>query len=249
MPLDIVKSKDKKFRLKSFLIEGVEKSGKTSFLATLPKPILIFDAERSSESRLAGVEGIDFIECYDKQGEQPGAGYRRFIKNFNQLMDMKEIPYKSVCLDPLSFISDGIVQHLDRANPGLKGSSNTFLFWGKNKDAHVEIIEKLLSLPCIIGITSHVRLMEDETTGKKNFLPDINGSFRDSVGGKTDGVFFTKVTRQGTKALYQVQWVPDGMRKCGLRIPFGLENKLSGDLPPDYQKIMEMLNGKVAVKA
>ena len=156
---------------------------------------------------------------------------------------MKTIPYKSICLDPLSFISDSIVAELDRTNPGMKGSSNTFAFWGKNKDRHIEVVDQLLTLPVIVGITSHVRLLEDETTGAKSFLPDINGSFRDSVGGKVDAVLFTKVTPQGTKAKYSVQVMPNSQKKAGMRVPLGMENKIGLELPSDYGKIMEMVNG------
>lgn len=245
--MDIVKGTTKKFRLKSFLIEGVEKSGKTSFLATLPKPILIFDAERSSESRLAGIEGIDFIECYDKKGEMIGAGYRRFSKNLKELLAMQVIPYKSICLDPLSFISDSVVSELDRTNPGLKGSSSTFSFWGKNKDRHLEIVDQLLSLDQIIGFTCHVKLLEDETTGSKSFLPDINGSFRETIGGKVDAVFFTKIKPKGQKVDYVIQVMPSSQKKCGARVPLGMEDRVGAELPPNYQEIMALLDKKVEI--
>jgi len=245
--MDIVKGKDTKYNLRSALVEGVEKSGKTSFLATCPRPILDFDAERSGESRLAGLDYVDVVKCYDKAGEMVGAGFRRFEKNLKELLTMKTIPYKTIAVDPISFISDMICAELERTNPGLKGSSNTFSFWLKTKDRHIELVDRLLSLTSLgifILFTSHVKLVEDETTGTKCFLPDINGSFRESLGTKVDAVFFTKTTPIGQKVKYSLQTLPSSQKKAGIRVPLGQEHTIGMEVEPDYEKLLARLRGK-----
>ena len=241
MPLDIVKASDVKYDIRKILIIGVEKSGKTRFIGTMPRPILVFAGETGAESLFAGQQGIDIVQCYDLKGEAPGAGIRRFDKNFKELLMMKEVPYKTVALDPLSFLSDAIGRELDRCNPGLKGSSSTFSYWGKLRDRHTDILDKILSMAEYVVVTSHVRLNEDETTGSKSYLADLQGSIRDSIGGWFDAVLFTKVVPQGTAAKYTLQAIPNAQKKCGVRVPMGMESKVGADLEPDYQKIMATL--------
>lgn len=248
LKMDIQKCQDIKFKINSMLVEGVEKSGKTTFILTCPKPILMFDFERSSLSRYAGVKDVDVVKCYDDRGEAPGAGVRRFLKNYKELLMMKTISYKTIGIDPLSFGSDSIASELDRTNPGMKGGSNTFTFWGKLKTQQIEIVDNLLKLPCTVVFTSHVKLLEDETTGTKTFLPDINGSFRETIGSKVDAVFFTKVTPLGSKAKFELQLIPNSQKKCGMRVPFGQEHTIGATFPSDYAKIMEIITKPEEVK-
>jgi len=241
--MDIVKGNTIKWDIKKILIMGVEKSGKTSFVGTMPKPILILAGETGAESRLGGQKDIDFVQCYDKLGEPKGSGYRRFERNFRELLTSKELPYKTVSIDPISFLSDYLLNEIDRTNPGLRGSSNTFKFWDIVKTKHSEILNQILGMTQHVVVTSHVRLREDETTDKAMFLADLNGSIRDSIGGWFDAVFFATVIPQGQKAKYVLQAIPDARKKCGVRVPLGMEDRLSQHLEPDYNKIMKVLGG------
>jgi len=240
--MDIIKAKDLKFDIRKLLIIGVEKSGKTTFISTMPRPILVFAGETGAESRFAGQEGIDFVRCYDQKGEMQGAGIRRFEKNFKELCSLKQCPYKTIAIDPLSFLSDAFGREIDRTNPGLKGSSSTFSYWGKLKDKHIDYLDKILGLSEYVVVTSHVRLIEDQTTGSKSFLTDLQGSIRDSIGGWFDAVLFTKVVPQGNKAKFTLQAIPNAQKKCGVRVPLGKEHCIGAELPPNYQEIMALLN-------
>lgn len=241
--MDIVKGDTVIFDIRKILICGNEKTGKTSFLATMPRPLLVFGGETGAESRLGGQKDIDFVQCYDKQGELPGAGIRRFEKNFNELLTMKETTYKTIALDPLSFLSDYILSEIDRTNPGLRGSSSTFKFWEILKDKHSQILSKILSMGQYVVVTSHVRLRDDETTGSQMFVADLNGSIRDSIGGWFDAVFFTKIVPTPTGAKFMLQSIPDAKHKCGVRLPLGMENKIGKEVEPDYQKLIAAVKG------
>lgn len=242
--MDIVKLEDKKFDMKKILIVGVEKSGKTSFIGTMPRPILVFAAETGAESRFAGQKDIDVVQCYDKLGELKGAGIRRFEKNFKEILTSSTLPYKTIAIDPLSFLSNYILDEVGRENPSLKNSSNGYAFWGMLKERQEKILTQILGMKQHVVVTSHVKLKDDETTGQAMFLCDLNGSIRDSIGGWFDAVFFTTVKPMGLKAQYVLQAIPDAKKKCGVRVPLGMEDKLSKELPPDYGKIMELLKAK-----
>jgi len=242
--MDIVKGSTIKYDIRKIFIEGVEKSGKTTFIGTMPRPILVFAGETGAETRLGGLPDIDFVRCYDQKGEAEGAGARRFDKNIKELLTMKQVPFKTIAIDPLSFISDNIATELCRTNPGLKGSSNTYAYWGKLRDAHLKYLSMILQLTEHVVVTSHVRLIEDETTGTKTFLPDLQGSIRDSIGGWFDAVFFTKTTPVGQGVKYSLQALPTSQKKCGVRVPLGQENKIGMEVEPDYQKLLAKLRGK-----
>lgn len=242
--MDIVKGDALEWDLKKILLVGVEKSGKTSFIATMPKPILVFAGETGAESRLGGQQGIDFIRCYDLQGEAPGAGIRRFQSNFRELLLKKDHGYKTIAIDPLSFLSDTVLDEIDRKNPGLRGGAQTFKFWDMVKSSHNEILTKMLGMSEYVVVTSHVKLREDETTDKAMFLPDLNGSIRDSIGGWFDAVFFTQVMPNGMGAKYVLQAIPDARKKCGVRVPLGMEATVQNTLPSNYGEIKKLLSVK-----
>ena len=239
--MDIVRGNEVSSEIKKILIIGVEKSGKTSFIGTMPRPILIFAGETGAEGRLGGQKDIDFVRCYDLKGEPKGAGFGRFEKNFRELMTMKDFPYKTVAIDPLSFFSDNIVDKIDRTNPGLRGSASTFKFWDLIKTKHLEILSQVLAMSEYVVVTSHVRLRDDETTDKAMFLPDLNGSIRDSIGGWFDAVLFTSTKPMGDKVKYSIQAIPDARRKGGVRVPLGMEGLLGLEEEPDFAKIQAKL--------
>jgi len=239
--MDIVQGSTITYDLRKLLLIGPEKTGKTSFIATCPRPTLIFAGETGAETRLGGHKDIDFVRCYDMKGEPGGAGIRRFQRNFRELLTNNKLPYKTIAIDPLSFISDYTLAEIDRTNPGLRGSNNTFKFWDILKQKHHEILGQILGMTQYVVVTSHVRLREDETTGKEMYLADLNGSIRDSIGGWFDAVLFTTVIPMGNKAKYVLQAIPDARKKCGVRVPLGMEGKISQHIEPDFAKLKATL--------
>lgn len=240
--MDIEKCVNIKPEFKKILITGVEKSGKTSFALTAPKPILGFAGETGFETRAAGQPDIDVVRCYDMKGEQEGSGIRRFKKNYQELLSLKEVPYKTIVIDPLSFLSDYIVEEVDRKNPGLKGGSNTFKFWDLVAQEHSFVLRNILKMTEYVVVTSHVVLDEDETTGRSMFMPNLAGkTLRNNIGGWFDAVLFTNVKSLGNKTDFTVIALPDSQHKAGIRVPLGCEGLLSREMPSDFQKINEIL--------
>jgi hypothetical protein len=240
--MDIVKCEGIEPEFKKILITGVEKSGKTSFIGTMPRPILIFAGETGAETRFAGQKEIDVVRCYDQRGEREGSGYERFAKNWKELLTMKDIPYKTIAIDPLSFISDYIVDDVSRKNPGLKGSSNTFKFWDLVSNDHYFIMKNVLKMAEYVVVTSHVTIDEDETTGRNMFMPNLNGkALRNNIGGWFDAVLFTLIKPVGQTVEFKVLALPDSQRKAGIRVPIGCEGLVAKEMPSDFAKINAIL--------
>jgi len=237
--MDIVKCEGIKYSPKTFLIVGVEKSGKTSFIGTMPRPILVFAGETGAETRFAGQKDIDVVQCYDMRGEIEGAGVKRFDKNFKELMVMKTVPYKTIALDPLTFLSNAKIQDLKRLNP--RDSRACF---GQLLDYYSKLLLKLIGLEQYVVVTSHVSIEEDETTGAKGFLPSLQGSIRNYIGGWFDAVLFTKTQQVGVKTKFSLLALPDSQRKCGIRVPLGMEDKIGRECESDFGKIVELLTVK-----
>lgn len=240
--MDIVKCEGLTPEFKKILVTGVEKSGKTSFIGTMPRPILVFAGETGAETRFAGQKDIDVVRCYDQRGEKDGEGFRRFEKNWKELLTVKEVPYKTIAIDPLSFISDYIADDVDRTNPGLKGSSNTFKFWNIIAEKHAHILRNVLKMVEYVVVTSHVTIDEDETTGRTMFMPNLNGkALRNNIGGWFDAVLFTYTKPRGAQVEYGVYALPDAQRKAGIRVPMGCENLVGREMPSDFKKINVIL--------
>lgn len=246
--MDIRKGIDIDPTIKKMLVIGVEKSNKTGFIGTCPRPILVFAGESNCLVRLGGQPDIDFVECYDKKDpatgklEMAGAGIRRFDKNFQELLMMKDIPYKTIAIDPINFISDAKLAELQRTNPQLK----TKVGWDRAiytliLEEHHKILSRLLAFDdAVVVCTSHVEIREDDTTGHKMFMAAMNGKIRDSIGGWFHAVFFTTI-QQGPTPKFLLQALPDFQRKCGVAVPLGCENIVTKEMPCNYAEIVKQL--------
>ena len=241
--MDIIKCSDVEPTFKKILLCGVEKSGKTTFISTMPRPILVFAGETGAETRFAGQKDIDVVRCYDYKGDKDGEGIRRFRKNYQELLGLASHPYKTIAIDPLSFLSDYIAAEIERTNPGLKGGSNTFKFWDLIAQEQFQIMRNVLKMSEYVAVTSHVTIDEDETTGRSMFMPNLNGkALRNNIGGWFDAVLFTYVKTVGPKAEFGVYALPDAQRKAGIRVPLGCEDLIGKEMPSVFKKINDLLS-------
>ncbi len=111
------------------LVYGEPGVGKTTLLATAPKPLLVIDFEAGADIRLQGQEGIDILTVYSYQ-------------ELKEYLDwIRTSPYTTVAFDGFSvFVQQTlreILQERQKASP-------TFYEWGLLSQRVKEVILSLL---------------------------------------------------------------------------------------------------------
>lgn len=214
--------------LRSVLILGVEKSGKTTFCGTAPKPMLHYCFDGEGYKRMSGIPGI---RCVIVDGPNAVSEFEREINSLlitpkkYKWPDGREEVYKTICFDPYSFFSDAVYEEEERkTSDGFKVYGNIM----KNHKNFLGQVKKLSKMYNVV-VTCHVEIKQDDTTGNKMMMADLNGKTRNSIGAHFDGVVFTKVIPRGNKAEYKICPVPSAICKAGIRIPMGCED-MFGDV-------------------
>lgn len=222
--------------LKRILIMGIPFSGKTTLLATIFRPLLVFATDATTLSRLAGQKDIEFVICYDEKGELPGSGIRRFDSAWKELLCMKTIPWKSVGIDTFNYFHEDKLEAYKELNP--KDTRNAY---GQILSYSAKLLKQSRGFPGYFVVLSHVRLKEDETTGKEAYLPSVQGATKDSMAGRFDAALYTEVTGIGKNVQYKVRFHPDIQHICGVKVPIGKEGLLEKELPFNLQEIIKLL--------
>lgn len=262
--MEIVKGDSVTPGARSYLIIGVEKSGKTTFIgsaAQVLKKALVFACEAGTLQRLGGLKNVDFVQAYVTKKDLDRAAQNPKVKNCSdpqKKVDMLKAAaedfvwrrtqeaqtelllnpnhgYELGAIDSSNYLQDLLLNRLETVN-GKTG----YDLWREAKKQTAQLVEQLIPAFDYFIVTVHVKTADDETVGKEMFAAALQGSYRDVIGGKFDAVFhsITKPTGQGTQ--YLLQALPDFMRKAGIRVPMGLEDRVKKEFPADFAKINEL---------
>lgn len=264
--MEIVKGSETKAGPGSFLIIGVEKSGKTSFIGTALRAArrgIVFACEEGTLKRLGGIENVDFVQAYvTKEDMKKAAGDAKvktatdpekkleLLRNAAESIVWRRVgeaqtdllttshEYDLCGWDSVNYYQDLLLNHKE----GVNGKTGYDL-WREAKKALAHTIEQLIPMFNTFIATVHVKQAEDETVNREMFSAAIQGSYKDVIGGKFDAVMHSFTKPNGTGVDYLLQVLPDYTHKAGMRVPIGMEGLIKKELPNDYGKIMEMLKG------
>lgn len=144
----------------------------------------------------------------------------------------KSLPWKSVVIDPISRMQDGVLSHLAVLNPD---SLKNAMQWAGTVGTKVQtILGVLVSLPCHFVAIFHSQMTKDEKTGMIVEGPLVYGSgTRDKIGGIFSQIFYATTTNNKP-----VLWtVPQGFVKgIGCQWPLGLAPIIDPDFHAIYGK-------------
>lgn len=224
-------------RLKLLLI-GESGSGKTSFLAGMPKPwIADFDGKvvsgaeflrKHKPAQLAHVE----YEDYASMKGAPILPANKVNSDLGKFKTQVPFPYETVGLDSLTTFSDHSMEYLIKANPGVvkrmatQGVQLPVLqdyqmarIWFK------QFIGAMLALPCNVVMTAHIQTEKDEVTGRIIRSPMMAGKLAQEL-----PIYFGEVWRsyRDDKGQHWAQTQSDSYFTCRSQIP-GLPNPVKLD--------------------
>lgn len=240
-------------RIHSVLSLGMEGAGKTHFIGTFPKPILLYSFDGGYRT-LAGMPGIRAKVFLDPDRRAPKAAaqfeveFRAFLDGKEPLYkwaDGKEEPFKTLAIDPLSFWSMAEQQRIQFVNHTVDKKFT----WDEYEVLKKRAID-LLNLgkrfveerDGYFVATCHVTDKKDEYSGQLFFLPDMAGSIKESLGGHFDAVVYLKAEKKpGGEKDYQMHTVGDRSERARLRLPSSLEGVVKAIDVPDFAAITARL--------
>ena len=236
--------------LRKILLIGKEGTGKTNFIKTMPKPIYLFSFDKGYLT-LAGEDGIKVGLCMDEDRYRPKA-YVEFKKKFDALKagemykgaDGKEVPYQTIALDNISFLSTSLFDYLQAINNNIDKPGG-FTVYGLLKSKMQDIINQSILLANYVVCTALVQTDKDDVTGEIFFNPDMVGSIRDEVGAWFDAVFYTEVDKKPTTGEKQYKLITVGERRqrAKIRVPSSIAKRISAVEVPDFKLLINKIKG------
>ena len=236
--------------LRKILLIGKEGTGKTNFIKTMPKPIYLFSFDKGYLT-LAGEDGIKVGLCMDEDRYRPKA-YVEFKKKFDALKagemykgaDGKEVPYQTIALDNISFLSTSLFDYLQAINNNIDKPGG-FTVYGLLKSKMQDIINQSILLANYVVCTALVQTDKDDVTGEIFFNPDMVGSIRDEVGAWFDAVFYTEVDKRPTTGEKQYKLITVGERRqrAKIRVPSSIAKRISAVEVPDFKLLINKIKG------
>lgn len=208
------------------LVGGRVCSGKTSFAATTPRPLIIADAAEGGAKTLEFMDPAmwwdpafapDVVEI-ENMMELP-----QFV---TKLLGDKTIKNQTVVVDSLSIYAQRVMRELKAANPGGDGRQR----YGELSDALSALVSRVHSLPMHVIWLCHV----DE-----EMQLSVPGKATASLWAYMDYKWMTHVDTSAKKAEFQLHTTPF-LRASWLGGRSGM-NALPSPMIPSFKPIAELL--------
>lgn len=203
------------------LTYGEAGAGKTVFACSFPGPIYVADFDGKVSSAAAyykhigqteRLEEIDFDE-YNKGAQGVAFGeWGRKLAEFEREAKEGTLRYKTIVIDSLTFFADRAMEKVMADNPGIKspvkgipglqhyGVFNPFIKWQ---------LGRVLSLPCNVVVTSHIKVDKDDLTGQIIKGPNLTGKLQAFIPVLFPEVYRQYAERKGETTRYLLQTKPD----------------------------------------
>lgn len=237
-------------RFRMVLVLGPEKTGKTRFIATAPKPIYLFSFDDGWDS-IAGIDGIK-AGVYTKDDRHKGIGiYSEFMPRLRMIskekytwLDGRTEAYKTIAIDPISFLGQGIVDEVQATNfPNQPDAPLQIQHWAPVLDKFLDLLNLCRNAAENVIVTCHVMLRESEVSGSDMFLPMLPGQTRDKIGASFDAVGFMHVVPKGlNKVEHYISFLPTPTKRLGIRIPANLDGIFTSTEIPNFITIQDKFN-------
>lgn len=224
---------------RKILLYGNSGTGKTVFGCSFPGPIYVadFDGKISSAAEYYNkdserLEDIDYDTFLPKDPKD--LVFRNF---YNKLAEIKavgksgELKYKTFVLDSLTTYAEAMMVEVMAQNPGIKclgqgATTAPALQHYRLLNNHFKnVLNEILSLPCNVVITAHIKTDKDELTGEIVREPMLSGQLAARLPIMFEEVYRTYTDGSGTGIKYLAQTQSDRSYKCRSQIS-GLPNPL-----------------------
>lgn len=228
--------------LKVFLA-GDAGTGKSTFAASFPQPIRLFDFDK-------GVRSYMGVDCDYDQFDLSSRSWTQFEKlatEFIQKVDTNDQPaYKTLVVDSCTTWADLAMEQALNLNPqrSVTGGAVWNVHYGIVKDLVEGWTRRLLRFKGNIVFIGHTSTTKDDVTGLIKVGPLLTGQLSVKVPGLFDEVYYTSTKMQDGKVRYLCQTEALGYYNARSRLS-GKEHRLPLYVSNDYQTIMNLVKEKV----
>lgn len=230
---------------KKFLLIGREGSGKTKFIASMPKPICVFSFDKGVQT-LAGEDGIKAFVFMDNDRYHPKA-WLEFKQQFQLMKEGKLLyngkePYKTIAIDSLTALSKFILDHANYVNQTIDAKTVGYTPYTHTKSYLQDTVVSSVYAAEYVVCTALLEANKDELTGQMFFNPSTEGKFREEAGQWFDVVGYMQVDIDNTtkKPVFSMDVVGDRAKKAKIRLP-SLKNVSSLIITdPTFEKITQL---------
>jgi phage nucleotide-binding protein len=176
------------------LIYGDAGVGKTTLLATLPRPCLVIDFEGGADLRLRGEEDIYVAEVGNKED------LKKVLGALNQIPGLKAVAFDGFSIFVERLLKD-IVEKRRKAGK-LRGDSPGFYEWGQLSAQAKEVVLSLLKSDAHVVFTALAKSKVDNDTGEVLELrPDLPKSIRRTLRAVMDMEGYLYADHEGVRKI------------------------------------------------
>lgn len=234
-------------RCLAMLVYGAQKTGKTVFACTFPKPLLLIDIKEKGEDSVTDVEGVDVIHAETRQD----------LEDLYWYLEPGNTKYKSVVLDQLTGLQKLSIAEIKgkkgqkpddvfstRSYGQLSGWMNTWLL------NYRDLITRGLHV-CFLA---HEKRIEPQEEDDDRMTPEVTAELTASIVSFANGAVsvignqfireeYDKKTKESTKE-FCMRVGPHAFYRAGMRRPVS-----AGPIPdyivnPSFDKIMKLSKGE-----
>jgi hypothetical protein len=229
---------------KTIMVVGNRGKGKSTFAATAPQPLFVFDFDR----KITSYRTVEDLSYATYPISSPG--WAEFEKDFREVSKMaKEGAFQTIVFDSATSFTDLAMERALQLDPTRDMN-------GPQWNIHYKIVRnlvepkyrQLISLPCTIIVICHLEIKTDQKSGATLAIqPLLGGQLAIKVPGYFEEVYLansrTVVTGKDTDKKktthYYLKTVPQGLFEA--RSTFsGRENLLPEEIPNDYPTLMAL---------
>jgi hypothetical protein len=232
---------------KKILVYGSSGTGKTTFVATCPRPILVLDPGEKGTSSIRKQADVDYLPLNSWEDLEAAYWY----------LDSKgHEKYKTVCIDTATRLQDLAMSHVNPDDGPMAKNK-----WGELSSLMKSWLVLFRDLPMHVVFCAQDRETETDMEDEGTILPEVGAAVMPSVAktlnaavdiiGNTFVREFektvidpkTKATKTKTVAEYCMRLGPHARYRTKIRVDGG------GPIPrfissPTFQKIVNLQNGE-----
>lgn len=239
--------------LRKVLALGTYGSGKTHFIGTFPRPVLVFSFDKGYDT-IAMQPGIKVVSVLEEDRQRPQAWeqFRRrwaqFLKSREEYVwpDGRKEPYQTFAIDGGTFLSDLCMNHYQYLGSNVDKKA-TFTQYQQILENIADIVNDGKRAAEYFVFTALIRLDKDELSGEILSLPALLGSIRDNIGAQFDAVFYlyTDRTPKGEE-VYRMKTVGGYREKAKIRLPADIRQVVQPTIDnPNFGQILRMVSERI----
>ena len=204
------------------LVYGSWGTGKTWFIGTAPKPLYVLDVDSGMQT----LEGLPQTEYDDYSPNDDPKDLKPLVDlttKVNELVD--DCPYETVALDSATVLAQLVKNRIITLNNRWNADNKMRIQdWGVLADELTEIFSGLQSIDANVIITGHNRVVLNEDTNAKLYLPlsEAGQSFPQKAPLHFDEVYRMVVRKKpgNNQNDYMVQTESDQQWSCKSRLNY-----------------------------